>query len=105
MAKEALIEIDGTVLELLPDARFRIRLDNEHEILVLCLGKGAQGAHSHAGERPGHLGTDAVRPYEGAYQLSAQRRTRHAVHGCGPAIQPSTVTEETGFASLRRGRR
>ena len=33
MTKEALIEVDGTVLELLPDTRFRVRLDNEHEIL------------------------------------------------------------------------
>ncbi|HEV2263776.1 MAG TPA: translation initiation factor IF-1 [Stellaceae bacterium] len=39
MAKEALIEVDGTVLELLPDARFRVRLDNEHEILAYASGK------------------------------------------------------------------
>lgn len=39
MAKEALIEVDGTVLELLPDARFRVRLDNEHEILAYAAGK------------------------------------------------------------------
>jgi len=39
MAKEALIEVDGTVLELLPDARFRVRLDNEHEILAYATGR------------------------------------------------------------------
>jgi translation initiation factor IF-1 len=39
MTKEALIEVDGTVLELLPDTRFRVRLDNEHEILAYASGK------------------------------------------------------------------
>ncbi|MGH6969077.1 MAG: translation initiation factor IF-1, partial [Stellaceae bacterium] len=39
MTKEALIEVDGTVLELLPDARFRVRLNNEHEILAHVSGK------------------------------------------------------------------
>src|SRR5690242_1726930 len=31
LAKEDLIEFEGTVMELLPDARFRVRLDNGHE--------------------------------------------------------------------------
>ena len=39
MAKEELIEVTGTVLELLPNAMFRVRLDNEHEILAHTAGK------------------------------------------------------------------
>ena len=39
MAKEELIEFTGTVLELLPNAMFRVRLDNEHEILAHTAGK------------------------------------------------------------------
>ena len=39
MAKEDLIEFDGTVVELLPDARFRVRLDNGHETLAYSSGK------------------------------------------------------------------
>ncbi|HTC17913.1 MAG TPA: translation initiation factor IF-1 [Stellaceae bacterium] len=39
MTKEALIEVDGTVLELLPDTRFRVRLDNGHETLAYASGK------------------------------------------------------------------
>ena len=39
MAKEDLIEFDGTVLELLPDARFRVRLDNGHETLAYSSGR------------------------------------------------------------------
>ena len=39
MAKEDLIEFDGTVQELLPDARFRVKLDNGHETLAYSSGK------------------------------------------------------------------
>ena len=39
MAKEDLIEFEGTVMELLPDARFRVRLDNGHETLAYSSGK------------------------------------------------------------------
>jgi len=39
MAKEDLIELEGAVLELLPDARFRVQLDNGHETLAYSSGK------------------------------------------------------------------
>jgi translation initiation factor IF-1 len=39
MAKEDVIEMTGTVTELLPNAMFRVKLDNEHEILAHTSGK------------------------------------------------------------------
>jgi len=39
LPKEDLIEFEGTVTELLPDARFRVRLDNGHETLAYSSGK------------------------------------------------------------------
>lgn len=39
MAKEEPIEQDGEVIEALPNAQFRVRLENEHEILGLLSGK------------------------------------------------------------------
>ena len=39
MAKEDLIELDGTVKELLPNATFRVELDNGHEVLAHTSGK------------------------------------------------------------------
>ena len=39
LAKEDLIEFEGTVQELLPDARFRVRLDNGHETLAYSSGR------------------------------------------------------------------
>jgi len=34
MTKESVIEMDGAVFEILPDARFRVRLDNGRETLA-----------------------------------------------------------------------
>ena len=39
MAKEELIEFEGVVTELLPEGRFRVRLENEHEVLAYTAGK------------------------------------------------------------------
>jgi translation initiation factor IF-1 len=39
MAKEDLIEFSGTVTELLPNAMFRVKLDNDHEVLAHTSGK------------------------------------------------------------------
>ena len=39
MAKEDLIEMEGTVSEILPNAMFRVKLENGHEILAHTSGK------------------------------------------------------------------
>ncbi len=39
MAKEALIEMDGHVRELLSNAKFRVELENKHEIIAHIAGK------------------------------------------------------------------
>jgi len=39
MAKEKAIEIDGIIKETLPNANFRVTLDNGHEILAHVSGK------------------------------------------------------------------
>ena len=39
MAKEDLIEMTGQVLEVLPDARYRVKLDNGHELVAYTNGK------------------------------------------------------------------
>jgi len=39
MAKEEVIQFEGLVLELLPDARFRVKLDSGHEIIAYTAGK------------------------------------------------------------------
>ena len=39
MAKEELLEMRGQVVELLPNAMFRVKLENGHEILGHTAGK------------------------------------------------------------------
>ena len=39
MPKEELLEMRGQVVELLPNAMFRVKLENEHEVLGHTAGK------------------------------------------------------------------
>jgi translation initiation factor IF-1 len=39
MAKEQLIEFEGRVTEILPDARYRVELDSGHSIIAYTAGK------------------------------------------------------------------
>ena len=39
MSKADVIEIEGTVVEKLPNAMFKVKLENEHEILAHISGK------------------------------------------------------------------
>lgn len=39
MAKEELIEVEGTVVETLPNAMFRVELENGHIVLAHVCGK------------------------------------------------------------------
>jgi len=38
-SKEQKIEIEGTVVETLPNTMFKVKLDNEHEVLAYLSGK------------------------------------------------------------------
>ena len=39
MAKQDVIELEGTVLDTLPNAMFKVELENDHEILAHVSGK------------------------------------------------------------------
>ncbi len=39
MAKEVLIKVDGVILETLPNATFRVKLENGHEVHAHISGK------------------------------------------------------------------
>ena len=39
MAKEAAIEVDGQIVETLPNAMFRVKLENDHVVLAHVSGK------------------------------------------------------------------
>lgn len=39
MSKEELLEFEGVITEILPEARFRVRLSNDHEIIAYTAGR------------------------------------------------------------------
>ena len=39
MAKEEVLEFSGVIVELLPNAMFRVKLDNNHEIIAHTAGR------------------------------------------------------------------
>jgi len=39
MAKKNVIELEGTIIEALPNAMFKVKLENDHEILGHISGK------------------------------------------------------------------
>ena len=61
MNKEELIHLDGTVLEMLPDNRFRVELDNGHTILAYVSGRMKQ---AHIRVLAGDRVTVEISPYD-----------------------------------------
>ena len=81
MAKEELIEMSGAVTEVLPDSRFRVTLDNGHQLIAYSGGK----------MRKNHiriLAGDKVSLELSPYNLTKGRITFRHLNGRGPA--PST---------------
>lgn len=39
MSKEGIIELEGEIIDVLPNQMFRIRLENDHEIIAYTGGK------------------------------------------------------------------
>jgi len=39
MSKESLLEFEGLVTEILPDARYRVQLDNGHQLVAYTAGR------------------------------------------------------------------
>ncbi|WP_077038212.1 translation initiation factor IF-1 [Pelomonas sp. KK5] len=80
MAKEELIEMHGVVNEVLPDSRFRVKLDNGHELIAYMGGK----------MRKHHiriLAGDNVSLELSPYDLSKGRITFRHLHTRPPAPQ------------------
>jgi translation initiation factor IF-1 len=77
MAKEDLIEMSGLVNEVLPDTRFRVTLDNGHQLIAYSAGK----------MRKNHiriLAGDKVSLELSPYDLSKGRITFRHIEGRGP---------------------
>ncbi len=80
MAKEELIEMSGVVNEVLPDSRFRVTLENGHQLVAYTAGK----------MRKHHiriLAGDRVSLELSPYDLTKGRINFRHIEGRGPAPQ------------------
>lgn len=77
MAKEELIEMQGIVNEVLPDTRFRVTLDNGHELVAYSAGKMKK---NHIRILAGDRVTLELSPYD----LTKGRITFRHLAGRGP---------------------
>ena len=80
MSKEDLIEMEGVVDEVLPDSRYRVTLENGHNLIAYSGGK----------MRKNHiriLAGDKVSLELSPYDLSKGRITFRHIEGRGPAGQ------------------
>lgn len=81
MAKEELLEMRGVVLEVLPDSRYRVELDNGHNLVAYSAGK----------MRKHHiriLAGDKVSLEMSPYDLSKARITFRHLDTRGPTPAP-----------------
>lgn len=78
MAKEDLIEMQGVVVEVLPDSRFRVTLDNGHSLVAYAGGK-MRKHHIRV------LAGDKVSLELSPYDLNKGRITFRHMEGRGPA--------------------
>ncbi|BBE49597.1 Translation initiation factor IF-1 [Ferriphaselus amnicola] len=81
MAKEELLEMNGVVDEVLPDSRFRVTLENGHQLIAYSAGK----------MRKNHIRIimgDKVSLELSPYDLSKGRITFRHIEGRGAAAAP-----------------
>ena len=79
MAKEELIDMNGVVAEVLPDSRFRVTLDNGHQVVAYTSGK-MRRHHIRI------LTGDKVSLELSPYDISKGRITFRQIEGRGPAV-------------------
>ena len=82
MAKEELIEMNGVVDEVLPDSRYRVILENGHNLIAYSAGK----------MRKHHiriLAGDKVSLELSTYDLSMGRITFRQIEGRTPGVPPA----------------
>ena len=93
MAKEELLEMNGTVMDVLPDGRYRVTLDNGHDLVAYSAGK----------MRKHHIriiAGDKVSLEMSPYDLSKGRITFRHIESRGPA--PAARPRTGGSRGPRR---
>jgi translation initiation factor IF-1 len=83
VAKEELLQYEGLVLEILPDARYRVQLDNGHQLVAYTAGRMKKN-------RIKTLAGDRVTVEVSPYDLEKGRLIfRHKDERAGPPGRPA----------------
>ena len=56
MARDDALRVSAKVVEALPNAVFRVELENGHQIMAHVVGQDAHALHPHPARRHGHGG-------------------------------------------------
>ena len=78
MSKEEMLEMSGLVREVLPDSRYRVTLDNGHELVAYTAGKMRM---HHIRSLAGDKVTLELSPYD----MTKGRITFRHIEGKGPS--------------------
>ena len=97
--KEGLLEFEGLVTEILPDARYRVQLDNGHQLVACTAGRMKKNRiKTLAGDRV-TVEVITLRFGKGAIDLSPQGRTRRIAEPSAAASPVSAAM--TGRRQIR----
>ena len=94
MAKEEMLEFEGVVDEVLPDARCRVKLDNGHVVIAYTSGRMKKNRIRILAGDKSHRGDDAVRPRQGPHQLPPQGHARARPPAAASAARRSAAFAE-----------
>ena len=97
MAKEDLIEMSGQVLEVLPDARYRVKLENGHELIAYTNGKMRK---HHIRILAGDKVSLELSPHQGPYYLPPHRRSSLSGSGCRQPVASPLILPADGHAAF-----
>ena len=92
MAKEEALEFEGTVVEVLPDAKFRVELENGHVVVAYTAGRMKKN-------RIKTLAGDRVTVEMTPYDLD---RARLVFRHKGDAVAPPTTRAPFRGGAMRR---
>ena len=85
LAKEELIEMSGVVMEVLPDSRYRVTLENEHQLIAYAGGKMKK---NHIRILAGDKVTLELSPYD----INNGRITFRHIESAGASYTPKRKT-------------
>ena len=94
MSKEDLVEAEGVVTEVLPDARFRVKLDSGHDVMAYTSGRMRKARiRVLTGDRVTLVNDDTVMHHLGPLSAAPGRRA---------ATVPSSLSATSAAKAVRQ---